>query len=53
MGVDTATVGETPPMEPEELGEGKTDINEESGWEERGGNVLEEVVLAKKNPTLH
>lgn len=49
MGVDTAIVGETPPMESEELGEGKTGINEGSGWEERRGNVLEEVVLAKKS----
>lgn len=51
MDVDTITVGESPHMEPEELREGKTDRIEASSWEERDGNVLEEVVPAK-NP-LH
>lgn len=35
-------------MEPEEIREGKTDINKESGWKERVGNALE-IVMAKKH----
>lgn len=35
-------------MEPEGLGKGKTDINEESGYVGKDRNIPEEVILAKK-----
>lgn len=38
-------------MEPEGLGKGKTDINEESGYVGKDRNIPEEVILAKKKKT--
>lgn len=41
---DNATIWETLDMGPEKL----TDINEESGYKERDKDVLEKVMLARK-----